>query len=234
MSVSIRGVITVLLPGVGSDDDYLRRAFTGPLEDAGAVVRAATPEPAAVVDGYLRALGEACAAHGRIAVGGISLGAAVAAHWALAHPQHTVAVLAALPPWTGVPGSAPAAVSARHTAGRFRSAGLAATTAAMRVSSPVWLADELARSWERQWPALPEALEEAAAYAAPTVEELGRLAVPLGVAAAPDDPIHPYEVAVEWVAAAPRAALRSVTLAQFGPQPEAIGAACLAALTAIG
>ena len=30
--------------------------------------------------------------------------------------------------------------------------------------------------------------------------------------------------------AAPRAALRTVTLGQFGPQPQRLGAACLAAL----
>jgi hypothetical protein len=52
----------------------------------------------------------------------------------------------------------------------------------------------------------------------------------MGVAAATDDPIHPLEVGLEWAAAAPRAALRTVTLDQIGADPAALGAACLAAL----
>ena len=46
MSINLRGVVTVLLPGTGSDDDYLRRVFAGPLQDAGAVVF----EPRAIGD----------------------------------------------------------------------------------------------------------------------------------------------------------------------------------------
>jgi hypothetical protein len=80
----------------------------------------------------------------------------------VAHPERTAAVLAVLPPWSGEPGDAPAAVSARHTAATLRRDGLEATTSAMRASSPPWLADELARSWARQWPALPEAMDNEA------------------------------------------------------------------------
>ena len=100
----------------------------------------------------------------------------------------------------------------------------------MRESSPPWLADELARSWRAQWPKLPDAMEEAAAYVAPSFEDLSGLATPLAVVAAVDDPIHPLQVAVDWVSAAPRAALRTVTLDQMGAQTAALGAACLAAL----
>ena len=39
------------------------------------------------------------------------------------------------------------------------------------------LADELARSWRRQWPGLPDAMDEAAAYPAPTAEDLRRRAL---------------------------------------------------------
>jgi fermentation-respiration switch protein FrsA (DUF1100 family) len=73
-------------------------------------------------------------------------------------------------------------------------------------------------------------MEEAAAYAAPTCEELATLAVPMGVAAATDDPVHPVEVALEWVAAAPRAALRTLTLDELGADPAILGAACTSAL----
>lgn len=236
----MRGVVTVLLPGTGSDDDYLTRALAGPLEQAGAVVVSVTPEPGRLVNGYLEALDRALNAaleksgdSGRIAVGGVSLGAALAARWASTHPRHTVAVLAVLPPWTGAPGGAPAAVSARHTAATLRRDGLDATTAAMKSSSPQWLADELARSWRRQWPALPDAMEEAAAYAAPDAEDLRRLDVPLAVVAASDDAIHPAQVAADWVSWAPRAAMRTVRLEDFGPRPALLGQACVEALQTI-
>ena len=97
MPVDLRGVVTVLLPGTGSDDEYLTRAFADPLRAVGAKVVAVRPEPAALLAGYVRALQQA-AADGPIAVGGVSLGAAVAAGWALEHPTDVVAVLAALPP----------------------------------------------------------------------------------------------------------------------------------------
>jgi len=229
VAVDLRGVTTVLLPGTGSDHDYVYRAFSGPLREAGAVLVAPPPRPDRLIDGYLSAL-DAAAREGPIAVGGVSIGAAVAAAWALAHPDRTVAVLAALPAWVGAPGSAPAALAARHSAAQLREDGLAATTMQMRASSPAWLADELARSWRAQWPQLPDAMEDAAAYVAPSCADLSSLAAPLGVAAAIDDPIHPLQVAVDWVGAAPRAALRTVTLDQIGADTAALGSACLAAL----
>jgi pimeloyl-ACP methyl ester carboxylesterase len=232
VAVNLRGVTTILLPGTGSDDDYVDRAFAGPLGDAGAVVRAQPPQARHLIDGYLAALDNA-ARRGPIAVGGVSIGAAVAAAWALAHPHSTVAVLAALPAWTGVPDRAPAARAARHSAQQLRRYGLSEATTQMRASSPPWLGEELTRSWLAQWPQLPDAMEEAAAYIAPSRAALRRLAAPLAVAAAVDDPIHPLQVAVEWVGAAPHAALRTVTLGQIGANPSALGAACITALDAI-
>ena len=232
MAVELRGVTTVLLPGTGSDDDYVSRAFSGPLREVGAVLVTPAPRPDRLIDGYVAALDDAAQA-GPIAVGGVSIGAAVAAAWALTHPDHTVAVLAALPAWTGTPDSAPAAHAARYSASQLRRDGLAATTMQMRASSLPWLADELDRSWRGQWPLLPDAMEEAAAYVAPSRAELGRLASPLAVVAAVDDPIHPLQVGIDWVQAAPRAALRTVTLDQMGAKTDALGAACLAALAEI-
>lgn len=222
----------MLLPGTGSDDDYIHRAFSGPLREVGAALVAPPPRPDRLVEGYLSALDDA-SRDGPIAVGGVSIGAAVATAWALAHPGRTVAVLAALPAWAGAPHDAPAALAARHSAAQLRADGLAATTTRMRASSPPWLADELTRSWRAQWPQLPEAMDEAAAYVAPSCADLARLTAPLAVAAAVDDPIHPLQVAVDWVAAAPRAALRTVTLDQMGAQTAALGAACLAALASL-
>jgi pimeloyl-ACP methyl ester carboxylesterase len=230
MAVDLRGVTTVLLPGTGSDDDYVYRAFSAALHDVSAVVVAPAPRPDRLIDGYAEALDDAALA-GPIAVGGVSIGAAVATAWALAHPGRAVAVLAALPPWTGSPETAPAAATARHSAQVLRRDGLGAAAAQMRASSPKWLADELTRSWLGQWPDLPEAMEEAARYVAPTCPELEALTAPMGVAAAVDDPVHPVEVGFEWVSAAPRAALRTFTLAEMGADPAVIGAACVAALS---
>lgn len=227
--VDLNRVTAVLLPGTGSDDDYVHRAFSRPIAEAGGVLVTPPPRPDRLVDGYLAAL-DAAAREGPIAVGGVSIGAAVAAAWALAHPDRTVAVLAALPAWAGAPGEAPAALAARYSASQLRADGLAATTTQMRASSPPWLADELTRSWGAQWPHLPDAMEEAAAYVAPSCDELAGLAVPLAAAAAVDDPIHPLQAGVDWVAAAPRAALRTVTLDEIGADPAALGAACLQAL----
>jgi pimeloyl-ACP methyl ester carboxylesterase len=222
-----------MLPGTGSDDEYVTRAFAGPLRNAGAArLLAPRPQPHRLIDGYLSGLDDA-ARSGPIAVGGISIGAAVAVAWALRHPERTVAVLAALPAWTGAPDSSPAALAARYSAQQLRDDGLAATTTQMRASSPPWLAEELTRSWQGQWPHLPDAMEAAAGFVAPTHAELQRLTAPMGVAAASDDPIHPLDVGRQWAADAPHAALRTLTLDQIGADAAALGVACLAALDAV-
>ncbi|WP_409426407.1 alpha/beta hydrolase [Mycobacterium sp. SMC-11] len=225
------GVTAVLLPGTGSDDDYIRRAFCAPLQQVGAELVTHRPQPGRLIEGYLEALDAAAARSGPILAGGVSIGAAVATAWALHHPERVVGVLAALPAWTGSPDDAPAAQAARYSAGQLRSDGLAAVVAQMRASSPTWLGDELTRSWTAQWPQLPDALEEAAGYVAPTDAELATLTVPMGVTAAVDDAVHPLQTAAEWAAAAPRATLCTVTLDQIGADPTALGTACVNALT---
>jgi pimeloyl-ACP methyl ester carboxylesterase len=229
MAVDLRGVPAVLLPGTGSDDDYVYRAFSPALHEVGALAMAHAPQPGRLIAGYLEALDDA-SRETPIVVAGVSLGAAVGTGWAIAPPRRVVAVLAALPAWTGSPQGAPAALAALQSAHELRRDGLVAATARMQASSPPWLAAELTRSWVGQWPELPDAMAEAAGYVAPTSGQLGTLAVPMGVACAADDPIHPVEVGLEWVAAAPHASLRTVTLAEIGTDPAVLGAACLAAL----
>ena len=232
MAVNLRGVTTVLLPGTGSDDDFVYRAFSTSLHEVGAVVVTPPPQPHRLLDGYREELDCAArAAHPQpIAVGGVSIGAAVSAAWALSHPGRVVAVLAALPAWTGEPDAAPAALAARHSAELLRRDGLVSATVQMQASSPKWLAEELTRSWVGQWPSLPDAMDEAAGYIAPTTGEFEGLTVPMGVVSATDDPVHPVEVGFEWVSAAPRASLQTVTLDQIGTDPGILGAQCLAAL----
>ena len=229
VAFELRGRTAVLLPGTGSDDDYIHRAFAGPLHRAGAQLITHRPQPEHLVDGYLAAL-DAAAESGPIIVGGVSIGAAVAAAWALRHPGRTLAVLAALPAWLGSPDTAPAALAARHSAAELRRDGLPAVLARLHASSPAWLAAELTRSWTAQWPHLPDALEQAAQYVAPSRAELQALTAPLAVVAAVDDAVHPLAAAADWLSATPRAALHTVTLDQIGADPAALGAACLAAL----
>ena len=73
-------------------------------------------------------------------------------------------------------------------------------------------------------------MDAAAGYVAPTSGELEGLGAALGVVSAIDDPVHPLEVGIEWVSAAPRAALRTLTLEAIGADPAVLGAECLAAL----
>lgn len=226
----LHGVTAVLLPGTGSDDDYVRRAFAQPLQQVGAELVTHRPQPGRLIEGYLDALDAAAARSGPILVGGVSIGAAVATAWALRHPENAVGVLAALPAWTGAPDDAPAAHAARYSAGQLRNDGLAAVAAQMRASSPPWLGEELTRSWTAQWPQLPDALDEAAGYVAPTHAQLATLTVPMGLTAAVDDAVHPLQTASEWAATVPRAALCTVTLDQIGADPTALGTACVTAL----
>ena len=65
MTANLQGMTAVLMPGTGSDDDYVRRAFGGALLEAGAVVVAPRPLPGGLIDGYLEAL-DAAAQHARL------------------------------------------------------------------------------------------------------------------------------------------------------------------------
>src|SRR3984893_17666128 len=115
MAVDLRGVCTVLLPGTGSDDDYVYRGFSGALHHAGSAVVAVPPRPGGLIAGYLAELDNA-AAEEPIAVGGVSIGAAVAVARALTTRHRSAAGLAALPAWTGPQEGAPAALAARQSA----------------------------------------------------------------------------------------------------------------------
>lgn len=222
--------VAVALPGTGSDASFVDRAFRSALSQLGVATIAVAPDPRRMVASYRDAMDRAAAEHGTIVVAGVSIGAAVALEWASDHPDRVHAVLAALPAWTGSPVDAPAAASATFTASRLRADGLDAVTAEMTASSPPWLADELSRSWRSQWPDLPSALEEAATYRAPDLATLAALRVPVGIAAAVDDAVHPLTVAKEWTAVLPRAAMSESTLDEIGADPGVLGRAALAAI----
>lgn len=222
-------MIAVVLPGSGSDDVFVRAAFAEPLRAVGVDLLAPPPRPGPeVVDGYRAALDAALTGHrGPLLVGGISLGAHVAARWATAHQDRVAGLLLALPAWTGPAADAPAASAARATARQVRSGGLAAAVTAARTGAPRWLADELARAWLGYGAALADALTGAADEPAPDAAELGSLAAPAGVVGLIDDPVHPLAVAASWQQRIPRAALLTSTLAALGADPEVLGRAAV-------
>lgn len=229
--VTFNALPAVFLPGTGSDADFARRALGPGARLLGAAgITAVTPGPDLVGD-YLRALDAAArAAHGPLLLGGVSIGAMVAAQWALRHPGAAAGVIAAMPAWCGAPDGSPAAASAAITAGRVAGDGLEPTITAMRDTSPRWLGDELARSWRCLGSALAPSMRAAAAYRAPEAAELAALDVPLGIVGVIDDPLHPIAVARAWHAHAPRSGLTTISLDELGRDPAVLGTAGAAAL----
>lgn len=217
----------MVLPGTGSDAEFVRNAFAATLTEHGIETIAVEPDPLGVVVGYRAALDAAAREFGPILVGGVSIGAAVALDWA--STNEAAGVLAALPPWIGEPAGAPASLAATATAQQLRSNGIDAVIAELQASSPGWLAETLTRSWRAHWPDLPAALDEAAGYRAPDAALLASLRVPVGIAAATDDPVHPFAVGQRWAELLPRGALTPVTLAEIGADAGVLGAAAYAA-----
>lgn len=224
----------VLMAGTGSDEDYLRRSF-GPAVAAAGGDLVALPPTARLIEDYRDRLDDAAtAAHAagrRIVVGGVSIGAVVGLSWALERgPAVCAGVLAALPPWSGPVGDSLAGLSAQLTAQAIADDGLEATIAAMAATSPAWLAAELSRSWRAlAGRDLVGQLRIAAQVTAPTLEQIAGLEVPLAIVGAPDDRLHPVDVARDWAAAAPRGALVELPMVTWGSDAASLGSACLAA-----
>jgi pimeloyl-ACP methyl ester carboxylesterase len=222
----------VLLAGSGSDHVFVTAVFAQPLAALGIRLVAAPPAAGAgVVEDMWRSL-DSAADPGTL-VGGISLGAHLAARWAAANPGGCAGLLLALPGWVGAPGgpvAAPAAAAALASAAAVRRDGVPGALAAVHASAPArWVAAELDRAWRAHGEHLADALRVAAATPGPTPEELGGLALPAGVAALTDDPLHPHAVAARWTAAMPRAALVTTTLAAVGRDRSALGRAAVLA-----
>ncbi|TQM80172.1 hypothetical protein FHX81_2500 [Saccharothrix saharensis] len=211
----------VLLPGTASDEVFISSVFARPLADAG--ISLVAPASRGVAE-HFAAL-DAAWTGAPLLVGGVSLGAHVAATWAVRHPERCAGLLVALPAWHGRADGAPAALAALASASVVESAGVGAALTGV----DGWLGDELRRAWPRYGARLADVLREAAGSSAPTVAELRGLTVPVGVAACTDDPVHPVDVARTWVDALPRAALRTTTLAALGADRESLGRAALAA-----
>lgn len=221
--------MAVLLPGTGSDDVFVRSVFEVPLAAIGFRTLAVRPEPGPGIGAaYLAALDEASAGRPVLA-GGVSFGAHVAAEWALRNPARCTGLLLALPAWSGDPGDSPAAVSARLGADAVRANGVDAALREVAESVAEWLSAELGRAWRGYGPGLADSLRVAAGRPAPTLAELGKLEVPVGVAGCVDDQVHPLAVARDWAEALGRAELCTTRLDIMGADPEALGRATVLA-----
>lgn len=213
----------VILPGSGSDEVFIRAAFGPAARAIGAELLAPAPRPGAgLLAGYRAALDEAASA-GPILVGGVSLGAHLAAEWALRDPERCTGLVAALPGWLGSPGGAPAAAAARASADAVNALGLEDALAHATADVPAWLATQLRRSWPRYGDALAESLLLAAESTAPDTAELADCQVPSVVIGCLDDPVHPFGTARAWAEAIPGAELRTVRLAELGADPAVLG-----------
>lgn len=225
----------VLLPGTGSDEIFVRAVFERPLAAFGLrVVAPPHPRGEAVVTGYPALLDRiADGSREPLLVGGVSLGAHLAAEWAVRNTHRCAGVLAALPAWNGPGGTAPAALAATASADLVTRHGLDEALAMATRGVAPWLAEELTRAWPRHGTALAAGLRAAAGHPAPELADLRTLTVPVGIAACIDDPVHPAAVARAWAEALPRSALVETSLAALGADRESLGrAAALAWLRA--
>jgi pimeloyl-ACP methyl ester carboxylesterase len=233
--IASRPAVSVLLPGTGSDEAFVTAVFERPLAAFGIRLHAPPPRPGpdlveSMFDALDTALADtALAAEHPVLVGGISLGAHVAARWAVRYPGRCAGLLLALPAWVGEPGGAAAAVTAAASADAIHRDGLDRTLAAARAGAPRWVADELDRAWRGHGAALADSLLAASRAAAPSLDELGGLHLPAGLAAVVDDPLHPPEVASRWATALPNACVVTTTLAATGRDRAALGRAAVLA-----
>ncbi|MDT7726780.1 MAG: hypothetical protein QOI21_3356 [Actinomycetota bacterium] len=219
------------MPGTGSDEMFVRAVFARPLAAFGvSLVTPPMPKAGELARGYLTLLDTIAGERGEpILVGGISFGAHLAAEWAVRNPGRCAGLLAALPAWNGVPGSAPASLAAKLSADLVARNGLEPALAASVDGVPGWLSNELSRAWRRHGDGLADSLREAAGRRAPTLAELGAVGVPAGIATCTDDPIHPTKVAYAWASALPKSALQETTLTAMGVDRESLGRATVLA-----
>jgi pimeloyl-ACP methyl ester carboxylesterase len=224
----------VVAHGVGSTGEFAARCWAGCVESGYRLVTydlrghgdsTATDDPADhTIATHARDLAAVVEATQARLVGGTSLGAHVAAAHASRH--HVDALLLAIPGSLGpdVPTSrANAAVAAE-----VRATGVAETLRriAAEAEVPRWVVIELERSWPRHDPAsLAAALDAIANEPAPATAT----DAPAGVVGLVDDPAHPFEAAERYARALPRAALESLTLAEWGERRAILGDAALAA-----
>lgn len=235
--------VAVLLPGTASTGGFVQRAFGPALRAAGyALVTADPPRGPDLIARWWRQLDAAVRRHRPVLVGGVSLGAHLAAGWlagaragntaragnkdAGADPGAGIrGLLVALPGWLGRPGpGTPAVRAALASAERIAATGLADTLAAATGSTPGWLGVELTRAWSAYRPAeLVATLRAAAASTGPTPAQLAAIDVPAGVVAFADDAVHPTATARRWAELLPRGRYLELPAGTLATDPAALG-----------
>lgn len=161
-------------------------------------------------------------------VGGTSLGAHVAAAYAAAGTVD--ALLLAIPGTLGQ--GTPTSLANDAMAEEIEATGVPATLGRIAADDavPRWVVIELERSWPRHEPeSLVAALRAVAAEEAPDATLAATTAAPTGVVGLVDDPAHPFAAAEAYATRLPRAALESLTLAEWGERRAILGDAALAA-----
>lgn len=238
----------VLLPGTASTGDFVAATFGPALTAAGyALVTGDPPRGPDPLTAWYGQLGAAVRRYRPLLVGGISLGAHLAARWLVENGRGTVraadpygagirGLVVALPGWLGRPGAdTPAAALSRAGALAVRRDGLAATLARTRAQTPGWLGAELVSGWSRYRPdELVDTLLAAASAAAPDAAGLARIRTAAGVVGFVDDPVHPAGIARDWARLLPHAGHRELPMAAIAADPGRLGAAALAALADAG
>jgi pimeloyl-ACP methyl ester carboxylesterase len=228
----------VLVSGVGSTGEFAARCWAGcvpsgyrlvtyDLRGHGASTPLPDPDDQALAH-HVRDLAVVAGATSARVVGGTSLGAHVAASYALTGAPLD-ALLLAIPGWLGA--GSPTALANAAVADELAATGVEATLARIAAEDvPRWIVIELERSWRAHDPgSLVAAFRAVAAGAAPDVTALGRVRAAAGVVGMVDDPAHPFAAAEAYAAALPRAALESLSLAEWGERRSILGDAALAA-----
>lgn len=234
-----RAPAAVLVHGVGSTGEFAARCWAGcvaagyrlvtyDLRGHAASTRVDDPGAQSLTH-HVRDLAAVVAETGARVVGGTSLGAHVAAAYALAATSLD-ALLLAIPGWLGT-GSATALANAA-VADEIEARGVPATLARIAADPavPRWVVIELERSWSLHTQAsLVAAFRAVAADVAPDLGALASVPVAAGVVGVVDDPAHPFAAAEAYASALPRAALESLSLAEWGERRSLLGDAALVA-----
>jgi pimeloyl-ACP methyl ester carboxylesterase len=212
----------VLAHGAASSAAFIRRAFAGPLAGIGyEVVTWDRRTPAADAVDELAALVERSDA---TVVGGVSVGAILAARYALRPGVRLSGLLLALPP--GDPaGPLLAEPAQRPVVDDITSL----VEAASRGAAP-WVAAEIRAAWPTYGhDELLGELRTAAHAVPPALAELARIDAPTGVVGLAGDPVHPLAVAEAWAQAIPAAAVETLALDEPAADVSVIGAAAVRA-----
>jgi pimeloyl-ACP methyl ester carboxylesterase len=227
--------------GAGSSGDFVQRAFAAPLRAAGWRLvsydlrghgnsTAVADEAALGLDRHVQDLLALAARTGATMLGGVSMGAHAAVLAALdaTAPRDLAGLLLALPAWTGPPDLVAAANAVQ--AAELRAVGIAPVLDRIRRDHPGWVADELSGAWPgHDAAAFAAVLAALARSPGPSEAELARIAVPVGIVALDDDPMHPATVAEAWSRLIPRAGLERVAFDAPAADRSVLGSAALRA-----